>query len=407
MTELLDSDVVSGQIRSYSPELASFSGAISAKQVTGSNFVSVSSVAGTPQEALMSLRALRDIFPSLSGYLSGESVAQVIQNPQVSAKPTNEPDRKRVLLIAAMLGAAAACAVTAFGCICSETVQTRDGARSLLDARVLAVIGHEKRRRSKKTRERAPLLVTSPSVSLAFTEEINSVCSYLDHKRRERGVRVILVTSVGENEGKSTVAANIAVALAQKGHDTALIDADLRNPTQASLLGESMEGRVSLDRLLGHDFSRDEFLAAARQNGGGRLCTLLAEGSGERSGELIASPGLGRILKILRNFDFVIIDTAPMSLFSDAQLLSEQADGAILVVRQDCVPARDINDAADELRRGRAELLGCILNDMRGMLGYGYGYGYGYGAGYGYGYGYGKKAAAERAGAAFEMDEDG
>ena len=66
-------------------------------------------------------------------------------------------------------------------------------------------------------------------------------------------------------------------------------------------------------------------------------------------------------------------------------------DASVLVVRQDCTPACDINDGIDLLRRSKSRFLGCVLNDMTGTLTEGYGYGrYGYGYGYGYGrYGYG------------------
>ena len=101
------------------------------------------------------------------------------------------------------------------------------------------------------------------------------------------------------------------------------------------------------------------------------------------------------------SFDYVVIDSPPLGYFSDSEVLSDLADGTLLVVRQDLVPAAEINDAIDALRACRAEFLGCILNDMQhlssrlsgGRYAYGYGYGYGKYGKYGYGkYGYGRKS---------------
>ena len=121
--------------------------------------------------------------------------------------------------------------------------------------------------------------------------------------------------------------------------------------------------------------------------------------------DLLSSPLLARVIAEARErFDYVVIDSPPLGYFSDSEVLSDLADGTLLVVRQDLVPAAEINDAIDALRACRAEFLGCILNDMQhlssrlsgGRYAYGYGYGYGKYGKYGYGkygkYGYGRKS---------------
>ena len=97
-----------------------------------------------------------------------------------------------------------------------------------------------------------------------------------------------------------------------------------------------------------------------------------------------------RLLETCRkDMDYIIIDTPPMAMFSDVEVLADQADLSILVVRQDCVPARVINDTVDVLEQCKADFLGCVFNDVRSAPftsdhhGYGY-YGYGYGYGYQY-----------------------
>ena len=95
--------------------------------------------------------------------------------------------------------------------------------------------------------------------------------------------------------------------------------------------------------------------------------------------------------------DVVIIDTAPMMVSPDSESIAEVADAVVLVVRQDTVPVRIINDTIDVLNASRAELIGCVLNNYRitefsEQVGYGYGGRYGYGVKYGYGRtGYGSR----------------
>jgi receptor protein-tyrosine kinase len=115
-----------------------------------------------------------------------------------------------------------------------------------------------------------------------------------------------------------------------------------------------------------------------------------------RCTELLSNATMDTLLKQLRVFDFVLLDTPPMGYFVDAEALAEKADASMLVVRQDCTPAAQINDTVDILKSCKARFLGCILNDITFSLTEGYGgyghYGYGYGYGYGhYGYGYGRR----------------
>ena len=109
--------------------------------------------------------------------------------------------------------------------------------------------------------------------------------------------------------------------------------------------------------------------------------------------ELLASDQLAKVVALARErYDYVIIDSPPLGFFSDSELLSDLSDASVLVVRQDTVPAPEINDAIDALRAGKAEFLGCILNDMSHLAAWSSGYGYGYGKKYDK-YGYGQHSA--------------
>lgn len=127
------------------------------------------------------------------------------------------------------------------------------------------------------------------------------------------------------------------------------------------------------------------------------LYFLFAKSVQRHSAELLGSAQMRQLLELMRNsFDYVIMDSPPMGFFTDSEVLCEQADASMLVVRQDLLTDKGVNDAIDALERCKARFMGYVFNDVHTMSlaagiigGRRYGYGYGYGRGYGYGYGYG------------------
>ena len=115
---------------------------------------------------------------------------------------------------------------------------------------------------------------------------------------------------------------------------------------------------------------------------------LLARRCGpQEASELIQSEGLGRLIQQAREkYDFVVIDLPPMAVVPDPETVMEHVDGSLLVVRQNSVRANDLNRAIRDLQRGKAKMLGCVLNNVYSTAlfnGEGYGTGYGRYGGYG------------------------
>ena len=171
------------------------------------------------------------------------------------------------------------------------------------------------------------------------------------------------------------------------------IDLDLRRPVQSEMLGLSVKQKNELGTLLTESAAPEKILAAAVTDPATGLHSLLSTKSYTDVIELLASAQLAKVVALAREqYDYVIIDSPPLGFFSDSELLSDLSDASVLVVRQDTVPAPEINDAIDALRAGKAEFLGCILNDMAHLAAWSSGYGYGYGKKYDK-YGYGQHSA--------------
>lgn len=383
------------------------SGVITATQLEGTNMIRVNVTADTPEDALRTIQALTEHYGVLADYAASEVVLSVMSSPSVSVQEVRTHDPATLRRNAGLLCGGLMAVLLVWIFLNSETIQNSEGAKNRLDAKLLTSVPHDpqadglKRRKGKKKRTS----ILDPTTSFAFSESIHRISTHLEHQKG-KGKSVFLFTSVTESEGKSTVAANTALSLAAKKARVLLVDLDIRRPVQAGILNMKVPADRDLTTLLRAQASVDQILSAVQVEPRSGLCTLLSQKPYAKAADLLSSVTLGDLIAASRkHFDYIIVDLPPVGYFSDGEVLADLCDASILVVRQDLVPASVINDAIDSLRSGKAELLGCVLNDVRHLLrsssGYGYGrYGYGkYGYGkYGYSkYGYGGRQEQPRA----------
>ena len=192
--------------------------------------------------------------------------------------------------------------------------------------------------------------------------------------------KVLLVTSVMENEGKSTVAANLALSLAQEGSKVMLVDCDFRKPAQYKIFGVRDNDETDLGEVLINHASTEKIIRNWKDS---NLYMILNKTSSNSIETLLKSTTLKQIITFCRQkMDYVIIDTSPLALVADTEELAQMTDASVLVVRQDTVLTKDINDAIDILNNTRGKVIGCILNgtttqNTGGSNRYGYGGHYG------------------------------
>ena len=190
--------------------------------------------------------------------------------------------------------------------------------------------------------------------------------------------RAIVVTSAVPREGKSTVAANLAVALAEAGTAVALVEADLRNPTLAKRMG--LDGGLGLtDVLIGRATIGD---AIQRFGANGKLWVLTSGSLPPNPSELLGSQQMRAALEELKRVTVVIIDTPPLLPVTDAAVLAALTDGALVVTAVGSTRREQLHQAVQRLETVGARLLGLVANkaSTRGSDAYAYAYGYGYAA---------------------------
>ena len=356
-----------------------FDGTITTSVISETNLLTMQVTASDPRTAFLVTKAIIDHHEELTYQVVGNITLEVLQAPTVPTAPRNSANAFGKMKNMIILAAAAAVAVFAWMSFARDAVRSDKEVKSKLDCDYLGEIPHENKYKTLGARirhKKTSILITNPITSFRFVENIRKLRRRVE--QHMDGGKVLMVTSLLENEGKSTVAANLALAMAKKYKRVLLIDLDLRKPACHALLEQKNVTAGVRDVLLEKAKLSDAVLRYKKTN-----LFLLLEKKGDRnSGELIASANLQSLIQwARREFDFVILDLPPMSAASDAEGVMELADASLLVVRQNVATAPVINKAINALDGGKAKLLGCVLNNVYATFwssGQGYAYG-GYG----------------------------
>lgn len=216
-----------------------------------------------------------------------------------------------------------------------------------------------------------PHLVAITQPQSAYCEEYRSLRTQVIHKSQERHLQAIVVASVGPAEGKSVTALNLAWLLAQtEGISALIIDSDLRMPSLNDYLGIGTQ--IGLSSILDRESTLESSIIQLQPSG---LCLLPGGHSRGDVAELLSGSKFRDILDEARGmFDYVIIDAPPLAVFTDAAVLINLADAALLVVRANQTKYSDIARVLESIPRKR--LLGTILNQSEESLALSGYYGY-------------------------------
>ncbi|MGG7058074.1 CpsD/CapB family tyrosine-protein kinase [Clostridium nigeriense] len=181
----------------------------------------------------------------------------------------------------------------------------------------------------------------------------------IEYSSFDKEYKVIVVTSSEPEEGKSTTAGNLALCMAQVDKKVMLIDCDLRKPSMhkrfkvSNLIGLSdvMIGKADLT-MATHMYNKNLFLLTS-----GKISP--------NPSEMLSSKVMSYLLESLKEtFDYIILDTPPLKVVTDAQILSTKADGTILVVRAEKTKRESVKNAVDLLKNVNANIIGIVLNGI-------------------------------------------
>jgi polysaccharide biosynthesis transport protein len=319
-----------------------------------------------------------------------------IVDPAMVPSTPSRPAKSRNIALAFLVGLVGGIALALLCEYLDNTVKTPDDVETLSRLPSLAVVpafggqftqtkrmgffkavftnGHEKHLE----------LVAQHLPKSSMSEAFRALRTALLLSRPDRPPQVILVSSALPREGKTTVAANLAVTLAQLGDKTILVDADLRKPGIGRLLNLGTGKYAGLSSYLAGVSTLD--LVSVPHPAIPNLTAVPAGPLPPNPADLLASHKLTEAIAELRTkYKFIVIDSPPIMAASDAVILSVQADGVLLVVRSSETPKIAFTRTRELLTTVNCHLLGVVLNAVDSSApDYYYSYRY-----YPYSYGYG------------------
>lgn len=195
---------------------------------------------------------------------------------------------------------------------------------------------------------------------------------------QSKGCKRISITSPVAGEGKSITLLNLAISVAEDGHKVLLIDADLRRPALARLLVEKATPGLS-NVLAGLDNAEDAIRRELYPN----LDVLFSGDVPPNPSELLGSEKMRELVATMsEKYDYILVDTPPVNVVSDASIVANLLDGVLLLVRQGSSRKDSVKRAVANLELTGIKPLGFVLNGVDLNRGKSYGYGYNYSYGY-------------------------
>lgn len=213
----------------------------------------------------------------------------------------------------------------------------------------------------------------------AFSEAIKSLRTNINFITYSGEVKNILVTSAVPNEGKTTVSLNLAISIAKTGKKVLLIDADLRNPSIHRYLRLRRTDSEGFSTYLSGQCALHEAIYHIPNYG---LDLMIAGPIPPNAAELLSRDTLRNMfVELKKKYDVVIVDTAPVGVVTDAAIIAQHVDGAIMNVRHRFADKQVIENATRKLQASGVKILGTTLNDYETSRStdYNYNYQYNYG----------------------------
>lgn len=339
------------------------------------NVVKIKVTADTKREAYFSIKYLNDWYRENTERYSFPYNIPVLKESKFSTKPVNPNSHIKNFLIGAVGSGFVLSCLFGLYFFLRDTIKSEEEVENKLDTRLYAKLPFEVKKR-EDARNKKAILITSLKTSFFFRESINKLRSKVEASSDKHDYKSFMITSAYENEGKSSVAANLALALAKNGRKVVLVDADFNKPAVFKIF--DLDGSKSLNKAIEGTSSWSSQVVSDRSG----LDLLPSSQDTLKSEILTNSKKLDEIMKELREeYDFVIVDTSPAYLLNETMAMNELVDATLFVVRQDYATSDVINETVKRLTYVKDNVLGVVFKNVvsegnKGTSNYNNRYGY-------------------------------
>lgn len=339
------------------------------------NVVKIKVTADTKREAYFSIKYLNDWYRENTERYSFPYNITVLKESKFSTKLVNPNSHIKNFLIGAVGSGFVLSCLFGLYFFLRDTIKSEEEVENKLDTRLYAKLPFEVKKR-EDARNKKAILITSLKTSFFFRESINKLRSKVEASSDKHDYKSFMITSAYENEGKSSVAANLALALAKNGRKVVLVDADFNKPAVFKIF--DLDGSKSLNKAIEGTSSWSSQVVSDRSG----LDLLPSSQDTLKSEILTNSKKLDEIMKELREeYDFVIVDTSPAYLLNETMAMNELVDATLFVVRQDYATSDVINETVKRLTYVKDNVLGVVFKNVvsegnKGTSNYNNRYGY-------------------------------
>ena len=345
-------------------------GSIKTEILGSTNMITIIVTASVAENANAILQSVIKHYPEVAEPVIGQVKMNLLDMTDVPKSPANPFSFKRDLIKGAFLGAVLCGVFLLLYAFTRSTIYEEEDFKKMLNIDCICAIPQIVFKRRGSGEFRKDISIYNKKISQTFLEAIRVLRARIEKDAKKNDLKVFLVTSAAPGEGKSTIAANIGMALSMRDSKVVLVDCDLRNPSvrerlympeEGPGLGEYLAGEVDLKEIVLWNEKYKMYVVP----GGAAM---------ENGSELIDSPRMKKLLEELKKVaEYVILDTAPVGVLTDTAVLAEAADAALFVVKQDYANRAAILEGIDQLAESKIYISGCILNGAQAGIG-GYGY---------------------------------
>lgn len=293
-----------------------------------------------------------------------------VLNEAVTPGAPSSPKPVENSVIGAILGIILSALIAVVRGLTDRRVTTTSSVRTIVNAPLIGTIDFSETLAHQHTLD----FSAAPTLAAEQFRTLRTNLRFLDV---DNAPTVLAVTSGMPSEGKSTLAVNLALSLADDGEAVCLVDADLRNPSMAKYINGNLHSAVGLSTALTGSIEIDDVIQATATDG---LSVITAGPTPPNPAELLGSRRFDALLSHLAtNFDHVILDTSPVLPVTDGALVSSSADGVILTICHNTTTIDQLSSARNNLTAVNSRILGTVLTMAPESKGKGY-HRYGYGS---------------------------
>ena len=338
------------------------------------NIITIQVIAPTKKEAYYSLKYLTEWYNKNAENYHLNYELDILEKAQLNDTPLYINSHVDHLKTGFIYSGVLLLVIFSFIVYFKPTIKEPSDIETYIDCRLFAKIPYEKKSRKRKKSKKA-ILISTLKTSFAYKEAIKKLKNRFEISSQKHHYQCVMMTSSLENEGKSTIAVNLALSLCKSGHKVLLIDGDLRKPSLHKIL--NLHTKRNINKYLKGEDWQSQIQYLERHD----LYVLCAKQDLNDIESLMQKRMPLLIEEAKKEFDYIIIDASPAYGVNDPIIMNEWVDASFLIVKQNEASIHMINETMSRLVQANNNLIGCIynasifnFNENNQYYGYRYGY---------------------------------